>query len=1082
MRLFAGLSLLSVFFVSDLNAQFTAGNLAVFRADNAAANNTGFSIIEINPVTANQAIPVNTFTINSSSGTDALRTSGSASSTGYLANSNDGSLLCFTGHNSTATGSNANTILARAVGTLNATGIFSLATTYSGTNGNQTRCATSLNNTDWFIADQGGVYSNGTTAANPAGNFRSIRAFGGAIYIFQASASSAPVSTLSAASGGTLTGLPGLPNGTSSYQDFYLLSSGSNGAALDMLYMLTAASATSGSILKYSLVAGTWVANGTYTTNFGGFGMAAAKSGTGAALYVTTGTGATAANNVLKIMDDAGYNTAMSVTTANSTLFSAAAGTTLKGIAMAPVAVASPSVVPTPASVDFGTVMSGSSSATQSISFTAAHLTPPAGTLTVTSSSADFELFDGVNWGNTVGLTYSGNGSVVDNLLVRFSPHSAGALSGSLSIAGGGLFSPVAVAVTGTGNNNLSFTFSPANAPALNPPDVSGTVNDPADPAATTGISVLVKESNADILQNDYSIAAASSNPAVVPVANITIGKADGTAIIKINPTGTGYSDISVTLNKGTDSRSLVIHYAASTAPSSAANWPTGFADASAAIALDDNYMVVGNDENNFLYVYTRNASGLPLQIFDFNNNNNHDNILGLTDGSPGNWKELDIEAASPSPVTAGKSYWLGSMSNSSSFNNKPNRDRIIAINTSGTGASTSFSNAGYFAGLRQQLINWGNTNGYNLTASAADGKDPKTIDGFNLEGMAFGPDNTTLYLGFRAPLVPTGNRTKALIAPIQDFENWFNNGSPAGNAVIGAPIELDLGGRGIRDIIRLSNNNYSIIAGSYDGTSRPAIFRWSGIATDAPLPLTSFDLTGLNAEAALAVNENGQVSPGTIQIICDNGDNVYYGDGIAAKDLSQDNYKKFSSQLVQSATESLLPVHFEYFNAQRNAEDVRLSWQTGNTDETAFFDIQRSDNGYNFKSVAKMSAITGQTIYEFTDPEARVEKLYYRINAVDRSAKSFLSSVRIIAAVGTVEQAVKLYPNPVRNGLFTISINRPGTKQISIYNNAGILYKQVAFNGATKDISTEGWARGYYFIRITTNDGRITTEKLVIE
>jgi len=35
--------------------------------------------------------------------------------------------------------------------------------------------------------------------------------------------------------------------------------------------------------------------------------------------------------------------------------------------------------------------------------------------------------------------------------------------------------------------------------------------------------------------------------------------------------------------------------------------------------------------------------------------------------------------------------------------------------------------------------------------------------------------------------------------------------GAPAGNPVIGAPIELDLGGRGIRDIIRLSSGNVSV-------------------------------------------------------------------------------------------------------------------------------------------------------------------------------------------------------------------------------------------------------------------------------
>ncbi len=63
-------------------------------------------------------------------------------------------------------------------------------------------------------------------------------------------------------------------------------------------------------------------------------------------------------------------------------------------------------------------------------------------------------------------------------------------------------------------------------------------------------------------------------------------------------------------------------------------------------------------------------------------------------------------------------------MSNSSSFNDKPQPQPLFATDITGTGAATSFTNAGYYAGLRQQLIAWGDANSYNFSASAADGKD----------------------------------------------------------------------------------------------------------------------------------------------------------------------------------------------------------------------------------------------------------------------------------------------------------------------------------------------------------------------
>lgn len=313
-------------------AQFDQNNLAIVVAA-ASANNTTASIVEINKTNAGQTA-IQSIVIPGT-GTDAIRVSGSATSTLYASNSDDGTLFCFAGHNNTNTGSNANTLNPRAVVTVNNAGTINLATTYTGASGNQTRCATTLNNSNWFIGDQGGFYTNNATSASPTGNIRSVKAFGGTVYAFTASATNPPVGTISAPSGGTYTALPGLPNGATSRQDFYLISSGTNGSTYDILYVLDATSATAGTILKYSLVGGTWTANGTYSTGVGGFGMCAEQSGMGANLYITTGTGATVTNSVRKLEDAAGYNTSINISS-TTTLFTTATGTIIKGIAFAP--------------------------------------------------------------------------------------------------------------------------------------------------------------------------------------------------------------------------------------------------------------------------------------------------------------------------------------------------------------------------------------------------------------------------------------------------------------------------------------------------------------------------------------------------------------------------------------------------------------------------------------------------------------------------------------------------------------------------------------------------------------------------
>jgi len=252
------------------------------------------------------------------------------------------------------------------------------------------------------------------------------------------------------------------------------------------------------------------------------------------------------------------------------------------------------------------------------------------------------------------------------------------------------------------------------------------------------------------------------------------------------------------------------------------------------------------------------------------------------------------VEAATTSPLNTGKVYWLGSMSNGKApFDNKPNRDRIFATTISGTGAATTFSVTGY-ASLRSAILAWGDAHGYNFSASAAAGVDSKSPGGFAAEGMVFGPDSTTLYIGLRAPLVPTSNRTQAVIAPITNFESWFNGGA-TGSPTFGDPIELDLGHRGIRDMIRLPNGTYIIIAGNSDETPNTgAIYKWSGKAADAPIFILSRGFT-LNMEGVMPVYTNGQLSLTDLQVISDKGGDVLYNDGVSAKDLGAAIFKKFS-------------------------------------------------------------------------------------------------------------------------------------------------------------------------------------------
>ncbi|MCL1465141.1 ExeM/NucH family extracellular endonuclease [Argonema galeatum] len=427
---------------------------------------------------------------------------------------------------------------------------------------------------------------------------------------------------------------------------------------------------------------------------------------------------------------------------------------------------------------------------------------------------------------------------------------------------------------------------------------VSGVINDPTDPAKTLGIDFTVAD--AETANPTVSILS-SSNTSVVPLANLNLTNTGNNYNLKINPASVGYSDITVRVSDGSATADYIVKYAASAASINPAStrFLTGASDASTAIAIDANYMLVGDDEDQKLRLFDRANSGSPLNSFDFTSS------LGLTQLSGGVPREVDIEA---STKIGNRIFWLGSHSNSSSGSSRPNRYRLFATDISGTGASTTLNYVGRYDNLRTDLIAWGDANGYSLSSNAATGVAPELPNGFNIEGLTIAPDNTTGYVAFRAPNVPTATRNKALIAPITNFADLVTGAAASAN--IGGPIELDLGGRGIREIQRNASNQYLIIAGpsgSATGTA-PNDFRlysWTGNLSDTPQLLLT-DLTGLNADGSFEsiVEVPNSLTNGTqVQLLVDNGDSIFYNDGTIAKDLTQDNFQKSRSEIITIST-----------------------------------------------------------------------------------------------------------------------------------------------------------------------------------
>jgi hypothetical protein len=237
-------------------------------------------------------------------------------------------------------------------------------------------------------------------------------------------------------------------------------------------------------------------------------------------------------------------------------------------------------------------------------------------------------------------------------------------------------------------------------------------------------------------------------------------------------------------------------------------------------------------------------------------------------------------------------------MSNSeTSFKQEPNRNRLFATEMSGVGKDFSIRTLDYTDGLRKAIINYGDAKGFKLSKCGSFGHSSKVDDGFNIEGMCFAPDSCTLYICFRAPILPDSNKSKSLIIPVLNFEKWFDEGHKISKIPFDEPILVDLGERGIRDIIAVSDGTYAIIAGKADDKSNFSIYSWSGKREDAPQETKMFIPKDSKPEALLEfIDGSGNHF---LQVLSDNGSTPFFNDGVKGKYLIPE-FKKFRDDYLQ--------------------------------------------------------------------------------------------------------------------------------------------------------------------------------------
>lgn len=179
------------------------------------------------------------------------------------------------------------------------------------------------------------------------------------------------------------------------------------------------------------------------------------------------------------------------------------------------------------------------------------------------------------------------------------------------------------------------------------------------------------------------------------------------------------------------------------------------------------------------------------------------------------------------------------------------------------------------------------------------------------------------------------------------------------------------------------------------------------------------------------------------------------------------------------NAVSSPLPIRLLSFTGSRGKNATVLKWITESEINFDYFVLERSGDGYEFETVAKLkgkgssSSRTEYAYEEFTSTGLH----YYRLKSVDLDGTTSFSNIIKLDGVEALSfNLAVVYPNPVSNRKLTLQFfdNDPGVAHIILTDQMGVRYPTQPVDSDSNQLSVpESLAPGMYILEIVKGSKR---------
>lgn len=171
------------------------------------------------------------------------------------------------------------------------------------------------------------------------------------------------------------------------------------------------------------------------------------------------------------------------------------------------------------------------------------------------------------------------------------------------------------------------------------------------------------------------------------------------------------------------------------------------------------------------------------------------------------------------------------------------------------------------------------------------------------------------------------------------------------------------------------------------------------------------------------------------------------------------------------------LPIELLDFTVELKQSAANLRWEVATQREVAYYNIQRSINAQDWKTIKKLP-VTKRLEYEYLDRDVKdlssiTQQFYYRLEIVDEDSSMTYSPIRNLLLENERVDKLLVYPNPT-TGITTLSFPttyKTGTVELINTNGQLVQRWKVAEDVGIFDIDLREVSRGIYLLRYRTLD-----------